>query len=403
MEPRILPCNYRITKIIIVALLLLILTREVAQAQGGYPEPTDSYINDYAGLLNGNDKKNTEQLLIDLRQTHGIEATVLTIGSLADYDTGDETIEAFATNLFNTWGIGDREKNNGVLLLVSVNDRQMRIELGSGYENAYNEAMQEVINEHIIPSFKGGNFSRGIYRGVRAIVGQLTGEWPPDRSVSNTASSSANTSNRSENSTTSPAHSSLSSNSTRSINTSTSPNTNSGLPWGWLLGGGAVTAGAAGLGWRRYLRYRKRPCPDCQTQMIRLDEVSDDVHLDSGQKLEELLSSIDYDVWKCPNCNFHTIIGYKNWFSGLSKCPQCRYRTLKTTSTILDHPTETSTGSQRVTKDCQNCSYHDEDIVILPRKTRSDSSSSSSFGSSSSGGSSFGGGSSSGGGASGSW
>jgi uncharacterized protein len=167
---------------------------------------------------------------------------------------------------------------------------------------------------------------------------------------------------------------------------------------------GAVVAvlGSAGLGVRQYLRYRKRRCPDCGMDMVRLDEASDDVYLDSGQKLEETLRSVDYDIWKCPDCNRHTLHGYRHWFSSLKRCPKCSYRTVKVTSTTLVSPTYSSTGKERVTKDCRHCNYHHTETVIIPMKTRS-SSSSSSGSSSRSSGSSFGGGRSSGGGASGSW
>ena len=374
----------------IISLAILLFTGLGVAAQGSYPEPQDLYINDYANLLSDTDRTNVNDLLVTLRQENDIEATLLTIGAINDYNTGDSTIEAFATNLFNTWGIGDRNKNNGVLLLVAVNDRKVRIELGNGYENRYNDEMQDVINEHILPSFRNGNFSQGIYRGTRAIVGELTGEWPADLNSVTAGSSGSQPTPVQINSSPSPTFLS-------------SGNTGFDFHPGFLWGGGGLAIGAAGVGLQRYRRYRKRRCPDCQTSMTRLDEVADDVYLDTGQKLEEMLKSIDYDAWKCPNCNYHTLYAYPSWFSGLKKCPQCSYRTVKTTTTVLEQATYTSTGRERITKDCQHCTYHQESIATIPMKTKSESSSSSSFGSSSSSSSSFGGGSSSGGGASGGW
>jgi uncharacterized protein len=136
--------------------------------------------------------------------------------------------------------------------------------------------------------------------------------------------------------------------------------------------------------------------------MIRLDEVSDDVHLDSGQKAEELLNSVDYDVWKCPTCNYHTLHGYNRWLSGFGKCSQCNYRTLKTDSQTISQPTYTSTGTKLITRNCRHCNYHSEQRVTLPVLTRSSISTSSYSGSRSSS-SSRSGGRSSGGGASGKW
>ena len=346
--------------VMLLATLVIVFTSWGVRAQGGYPEPTDLYVNDYAGLLSAEDAANIESLFADLKQEHGIEATVVTIDT-----TGDETIESFAINLFNTWGIGDKAKNNGVLLLVAVEDREVRIEVGSGYENSQNEAMQEVINEHILPSFRNGNFSKGLYKGAQAIMGKLTDAIPSGES--RPAQSSSTDSNFLEN-----------------INPIV------------LIGGGLATLGAASVGAKQYMRYRKRRCPDCQTDMVRLDEVSDDMYLDSGQKLEELLNSIDYDIWQCPNCNYHTMHSYNKWWAlSLKKCPQCNYRTVKVTSKTLVYPTYSSSGTKELIKDCQHCDYHQQETVIIPRKTRSSSGSGGSSG--------FSGGSSSGGGASGSW
>ncbi len=370
--------------VMIGAMLAVLFTSWGVQAQGGYPEPTDLYINDYASLLSAEDAANIKSMFVELKQKHGIEATVVTINSISDYNTSDESIESFATRMFNTWGIGDKAKNNGVLLLVAAGNRKVKIEVGSGYGTSQDAAMQEVINEHILSSFREGNFSRGIYRGSRGIVGKLTGEWPEDLTASSSSSSSENSSSSGES----------------SLTSSSTPSSNPLALLVTLIGGGSATLGALGLGLRQYFRHRKRPCPDCQTMLVRLDETADDVYLDSGQKLEELLNSIDYDVWKCPNCNYHTLHSYRNWLSGLKKCPRCSYRTVKVSSETITHATYSSSGKKRITKDCQKCNYHHREFMVIPRKTRSSSSSSSGG---SSGGSSFGGGSSSGGGASGSW
>lgn len=374
-------------------LLVGLMLAHSGYAQTAYPSPQELFVNDFANRISQEDAANIRQLLADLKEDTGIEGTVVTIHAISDYQTGDETIESFATALFNKWGIGDKEKNNGVLLLVAINDRQVRIEVGSGYGDSQNDAMQEVISEHIIPSFRREQYSQGIYQGVRAIVGKLTGQWPPDLSASGSASLTAPV-------TTNPVKPAEITETQRAAPSNLNP---------WVVVGGAgLTTAVTGFGIHRYRRYRKRRCPDCQTMMVRLDETEDDLYLDSGQQIEELLNAIDYDVWQCPQCNFHTLHSYRNWLSGRLQCPQCRYHTVVVTSTTLIHPTYTATGEQKVTQDCHHCDYHHEAIVILPRKQQeakvsSSNSFSSDTGSSSSSSNHFGGGSSSGGGASGSW
>lgn len=385
------PCHksyFQLSMISPILLLLIVVSSVLASpeftlAQGGYPEPTDQFIDDYAGLLTSTDRANVHELLADMRQETGIEAVVVTIDSIDDYDTADKTIESFATHLFNTWGIGDQTKNDGVLILVAVNDRKVRIEVGSGYGSSQDAAMQDVINEHILPSFRQEKYSQGIYRGTRAVVGELTGHWPEDASVATPGP-------------TRPAP---------APQPSRTNQTSSGFIWSTILGLVALVSGGT-VGLKKYRRYRPRTCPNCQTKMTRLDEQSDDIYLDSGQKLEEILQAVDYDVWQCPGCNYHTLFHYPSLFTRLKTCPSCHYRTLKTYSVTLSQPTYTSKGREKITKDCQHCDYHNEHTVALPMLKRTEHNSSSSRSSSWKHGSSrskSGGGRSSGGGASGRW
>lgn len=379
---------------LMLSLLCLIISLGATSsvyAQAAYPQPQDAFVNDYAGLLNAQDAAHVRTLFNNLKRETGIEAVVVTIGSVNDYQTGAETVESFATNLFNTWGIGDSQANNGVLMLVAVKDRKVRIEVGAGYESAQNAAMQEVINEHILPSFRQSHYSLGIYRGARAVVGKLTGEWPEDLSVAQAIAGPQPARSRSE----------------------------SNSLW---LALGVANIFLFFMVWmlRRTARDKskrldKRLCSHCNTPMVRLDEFADDPYLDSGQQLEEMLLSVDYEVWKCPSCNDHEIYGYEGEASSLNKCPECTYQTVEVKTKRLREPTFTTTGQALITETCLHCNHHRQYPTILPELYRppaddedwfddSDSGPAISFGShSSSGGGSFGGGHSSGGGASGSW
>ena len=342
-------------------------------AQTGYPTASDPYLNDYAQVIRPEDAASIRQSLATLETNHGIEAVVLTINSIQDYDTGDSTIESFATNLFNSWGIGNADRNDGILTLVAVSDRNVRIEVGAGYGDSLNFAMQSIIDEYMVPNFKQNDYSSGILQGTEAIIRRVT---TPEETSAQPLSPQP----------TSP-----------SVSPTYETQNNNYQPW--LLGGSAAGLGGIGLTLRQFFRYRRRRCPDCGKEMVRLDESSDNQYLDEGQNVEEQLGSVDYDVWQCPNCTNHDIHRYGSLFSQYKTCSQCQYKTLSSRREVIHPATYSSSGTAEVTETCQHCSYCNTYTVTIPRKERP-SSGGSSGGSSSSGG---GGGHSSGGGASGSW
>ncbi len=168
-------CILRKTGIVCLAVLISLLSSVIlAQGKGGYPAHTDDYVNDFAGVLNKPDSEAIRKMFKELEQKTGIEAVAVTINSINDYNNGDATLESFATNLFNSWGIGHKKENNGVLILMAVKDRKCRIELGRGYGKLYDPAMKQVIDENMLPYFKDGDYSRGIFEGSRAVIGKVT-------------------------------------------------------------------------------------------------------------------------------------------------------------------------------------------------------------------------------------
>lgn len=147
-----------------------------SQKHIGYPTSTNKYINDFANVIEAADADRTKNTLESLETQTGIQLCVVTINSMNDYQGTENSIEKFATNLFNTWGIGKKDKNNGVLLLVAVKDHKVRITLGSGYPSDYNGRMATVIKNDLVPFFKHDQYSRGIYEGSVAIVKAITKE-----------------------------------------------------------------------------------------------------------------------------------------------------------------------------------------------------------------------------------
>jgi uncharacterized protein len=273
------------------------------------------------------------------------------------------TIEDAAVKLFQMWGIGKKNRDNGLLFLWSTGDRRVRVEVGYGLEGALPDGkVGAILDQYVIPRFKANQFDQGVLDGVDALIAAAKSE---------------------------PL--ALASPSTESYD-------EGGHGWPiWLQALGLTPFGLAGLvGFRKWRRLHPRRCPQCHTRMTRLDEASDDAHLNKGELAEEHVGSVDYDVWQCPSCGHHLTLRYPKWLSQYGSCPQCHNRTLLSATQTIEAATTSHSGSARVTETCGFCTYTNSFTKTLPRLSES-SSSSSSGGSSSS---SFGGGSSGGGGAS---
>jgi len=138
--------------------------------------PLTGRIVDQANIIPIETRKALEPKLADLEAKSGIQLVVATVASLEG-----EEIEPYANELFRTWKLGEKTKNNGVLLLVAPNERRVRIEVGYGLEGTLTDALSKVIIANAIaPRFKVGDFGGGITRGVDDIVTVLTtdaSEW----------------------------------------------------------------------------------------------------------------------------------------------------------------------------------------------------------------------------------
>src|SRR4029079_15495589 len=127
-------------------------------------------IVDQANVIPAETRSTIEPKLADLEAKSGIQLVVATVNSLE----GQE-IEPYANALFRQWKLGEKAKNNGVLLLVAPKERRVRIEVGYGLEGTLTDALGKVIIANAItPRFKTGDFSDGITRGVDDIITVLT-------------------------------------------------------------------------------------------------------------------------------------------------------------------------------------------------------------------------------------
>lgn len=149
-----------------------------------YPAPRDEQVNDFAGVLEPADAARARAAAERVLRERGVPIVVATIDSLAAQGAGNWSIERYATNLYNEWGIGARGSNRGVLILIAVRDRKLRIATGAGLGNLEGPSRQ-VIDGTIVPRFKAGDLSGGIAAGVEAVAawfgsGAPVAEMPPE-------------------------------------------------------------------------------------------------------------------------------------------------------------------------------------------------------------------------------
>jgi uncharacterized protein len=151
---------------------LLFANNALAQNIIAKPNPA-TLVTDVAGVLTPEQKQALENKLVAIDDSSSNQIAVVIIPSLDGYPK-----EEYATKLFRDWGIGNKKTNNGVLLLIAVNDRQIRIEVGYGLEGAIPDITAlNIIDNDIKPAFKAGNYYEGIDQATDNIAKAAVGEY----------------------------------------------------------------------------------------------------------------------------------------------------------------------------------------------------------------------------------
>jgi uncharacterized protein len=142
-------------------------------------------VTDNAQILSTETRRSLTESLREHESRTGNQIAVLTIPSL-----NGESIEEYAVDVFNAWKLGQKDKDNGILIIVVPNDRRMRIEVGYGLEDTMTDLMAGRIIQHVMtPKFKNGDFDGGITDGARAVMEVLEGGTLPLTDVDQGSSS----------------------------------------------------------------------------------------------------------------------------------------------------------------------------------------------------------------------
>ena len=159
-----------VTRRLFFPFLLLFLFCFRAEAITFPEKPSDeNFYVDKANLLDSGTAAKINLIARKLLQEQKVPVFVVTIPSLAEYDAAGYSIEGYAGDLFDKWGIGSKERNYGMLLLVSRDDRKARIELGADWGRSYDRQAKRIIDTLIIPAFKRGEYALGIINGVEGM------------------------------------------------------------------------------------------------------------------------------------------------------------------------------------------------------------------------------------------
>ena len=148
--------------------LLIALAATLTAGSGAtrihYPEPK-GYVNDFANVIDAQSRDRLNALCSELDQKTHAQVAIVTIDSLQ----GD-LLEHYSTSLFNKWGIGHKDDNRGILILLALSDRKSRIEVGRGFETLFpNERAARIIAD-MVPDLKQQHYGQALLRCTRTIA-----------------------------------------------------------------------------------------------------------------------------------------------------------------------------------------------------------------------------------------
>lgn len=377
------------------------------------------FVSNPDGILSPAAEAQANELLRKLMRETSAEVACVVVDDITD--DPDE----FATDLFREWGIGKKDTNNGVLVLIAKDRRKAVIRTGIGVEGLLPDGLcGSIIRANMIPNFRNEDYDTGTLGALADISGILSTE----EARAEVMSKYANNDNADD------------------LNGEDLFNMFLGLcaivAFGALATAGVVYFSSRGktryqkylvanklyaplmfasfltLGmalvafilvalWRHNLRRGTHRCPTCSTKMNLIDEQHDNDFLTRAQDLEEQIGAVDYDVWQCPADGTTEIIPYIQQSSHYTECPVCHARTMRVVSDrITVQPSTRRNGTRVVTRQCLNCGHIDDEYHTLPKIAPVivvGGSGISSGGGGGIGGGSFGGGFTAGGGASGGW
>jgi uncharacterized protein len=141
-------------------------TQSQEKSLKGLPEYV-GYVNDFENILTDKQEKELSEVIRRFEKRTSNQIAIITVDSITPYTN----MKGYATNLANKWGVGQKDKNNGLLIVVSSKLRQTRIATGLGTEKVLTDQIcQRIIDEQMIPFFKKGEYYKGLQEGLTELI-----------------------------------------------------------------------------------------------------------------------------------------------------------------------------------------------------------------------------------------
>ncbi len=155
-------------------ILSVTINMDLVNAEPEFPKVTTSkYVNDYVGVIDGDSAQYILSVGKELEDKTGAQAVVVVIDSLQG-----ETIESYANGIFRSWGIGQKDKNNGLLILLSIKEKRWRVEVGTGLEGAITDIYSSrVMNDFAVPKFKQNQYGQGLRSAYSVLSDNIAKEY----------------------------------------------------------------------------------------------------------------------------------------------------------------------------------------------------------------------------------
>lgn len=162
-------------KLIMIFILCVLYLAGIAQ---DFPAKPGKLVNDYTNTLSSSQLQQLENKLIAFDDSTSTQIAIAIVKSIRDYDINEYTLE-----LGRRWGVGNSDKNNGIMIVVALGDRKISIQTGYGLEGVLPDVYaKRIIETEIKPHFKNGNYYAGLEAGTDAIIRYTRGEYKNDQS-----------------------------------------------------------------------------------------------------------------------------------------------------------------------------------------------------------------------------